>query len=79
MDVLATQASSVSVECVFSAAADTDESDCNRMTADLWEAFEVCKYSTCQRRTSPLDFTEHFCTPEEDYILLDGSDDEDSD
>jgi hypothetical protein len=79
MDVLATQASSVSVKHVFSAAADTDEPDCNCMTADLWEAFEICKYSTRQHRTSPLDFTEHLRTPEEDYILLDGSDDEDSD
>jgi hypothetical protein len=35
MDVLAVQASSVSVERVFSAAADTDDTDRNRMQADL--------------------------------------------
>jgi hypothetical protein len=73
MDVLAVQASSVSVEHVFSAAADTDDANRNRMQGDLWEAFEICKFSTHQRRTSPLDFTLHLQTPDED-LLKDDSD-----
>jgi hypothetical protein len=73
MDVLASQASAVSVERVFSAAADTDDPDRNRMQAELWEALEICKFSTRQRRTNPLDFTSHNQSLEEDFLLLEDS------
>lgn len=50
MDVLPVQASSVSCERMFSAAADTDTTDRNRMSPELMQALQVLKFTYRQER-----------------------------
>jgi hypothetical protein len=72
MDVLATQASVVSCERLFSSAACTDILDRNRTGAALLQALQTLQYTyRSQRRSDCVSFVDSLIMTEEELLLLD--------
>lgn len=66
MDILPAQASSVSVERVFSSGKETDTLRRSSLSSELFEALQVLKFSYKQQR---LNFTSWLVDKEEDYTI----------